>query len=285
MQVRRLFAGCATVATAVVLSITSAAPAIGGGATSATAHRTVGVVRDVHARFDANQSSNWSGYNKGLLETGAGFHAISAKWVVPAAQQKVRGQQEFSSSWIGIGGGCLDTSCTLTDSTLIQAGTEQDVASDGTASYSTWFELIPAPSISTPLAVTAGDLVSAGIVETVPGVWTITLTNVTSGRSWSQTVPYSSTYATAEWIEETPLTFGTGGAGLSSMPALGTVHFDRATVNGSNAALTPAEEMQLVSSSGAAIATPSAPDTDADGFNDCTFASACAAPTTELPAG
>jgi hypothetical protein len=253
-----------------------AAAAVAPADASAGSHgRTIGRVTGVHASANMTQSSNWSGYNKGMLETGAGFHSISGQWTVPSATQHTKGQDEFSSSWIGIGGGCLDTSCSATDSTLIQTGTEQDVAADGTPSYSTWYELIPAPSISTPLAVKPGDVVSATIAETVPEVWSITLKNVTGGTSWSTTVPYSSSYATAEWIEETPLTFGTSGAGLSSLPNLGTVHFDLATVNGANADLNSAEGMQLTDSDGSPIATPSAPDAEKDGFNDCTWSSTC----------
>lgn len=252
-----------------------AVAAVGPADASAGHGRTIGAVSGLHATAHMTQSSNWSGYNKGMLETGSGFHSISGQWTVPTATQHTRGQDEYSSSWVGIGGGCLDTSCSATDSTLIQAGTEQDVAADGTPSYSTWYELIPAPSISTPLAVKPGDVVSAAITESAPEVWTITLRNTTAGTSWSTTVPYTSTYATAEWIEETPLTFGTSGAGLSSLPNLGTVHFDLATVNGGNAALSFAEAMQLTDSNGTPIATPSAPDPEKDGFNDCTWSSTC----------
>ena len=38
------------------------------------------------------------------------------------------------------------------------------------------------------------------------------------------------------------------------------------------------QEMQLVDTNGAALATPSSPDPDTDGFNDCAYASTCAAP-------
>src|SRR4051812_11310273 len=272
MRARRAIPAFAATALALAGALASATP------TAAATHRSVGLVKGAHLGLNMTQSSNWSGYNKGVLETGTPVSSITGSWVVPAATQHTKGQDEFSSSWIGIGGGCLDTSCSATDSTLIQTGTEQDVAADGSASYSTWYELIPAPSISTPLAVKPGDLVSANIAETVPEVWSITLKNVTAGTSWSTTVPYPSSYATAEWIEETPLTFGTSGAGLSSLPNLGTVHFTGSTVNGANAALNPAEEMQLVDSNGNPIATPSAPSASKDAFNDCTWATTCGAP-------
>ena len=70
----------------------------------------------------ANQSFNWAGYVQGALEKGTTFHSIAATWVVPTASPHRAGENEYSSSWIGIGGGCLDTACTLTDATLIQAG-------------------------------------------------------------------------------------------------------------------------------------------------------------------
>ena len=37
----------------------------------------------------------------------------------------------------------------------------------------------------------------------------------------------------------------------------------------------PSEEIQLVNGSGTVLATPSAPDSDADGFDDCTYATSC----------
>jgi len=37
----------------------------------------------------------------------------------------------------------------------------------------------------------------------------ITLKDLTTGQSFSTTVPYTSTHTTAEWIEETPLLIGT----------------------------------------------------------------------------
>ena len=47
----------------------------------------------------------------------------------------------------------------------------------------------------------------------------LTLTNVTKNKTFTTTVGYSSTHATAEWIVETPLLFGTNGVGFSAMPS------------------------------------------------------------------
>src|ERR1700745_4100893 len=100
-----------------------------------------------HLGANANQSNNWFGYNQGSLEQGNKlFNSISGDWTVPTATQHASGD-EASSDWIGIGGGCIDAGCTAGDNTLIQTGTEQDV-SGGTASYSAWWELVPAPSVA-----------------------------------------------------------------------------------------------------------------------------------------
>ena len=234
--------------------------------------------------LNANQSSNWSGYNQGTLEQGGTqFHQVSAYWNVPIATQHKRGRSEYSSAWIGIGGGCVDAGCAVGDNTLIQTGTEQDVTGGkhgSTATYSAWWEIIPGPSITIDnLKVHAGDTMYADIREIVPfsNVWTITLRNVTTGVTFTQTVPYTSTHATAEWIVETPLLLGTDGVALAAMPNLSRVQFSNAKTNDGMAGLKPSEEIQLVDNN-QVIATPSAPSSTHDGFNDCTYTTSCPAP-------
>jgi hypothetical protein len=231
-------------------------------------------------RANPTQSNNWMGYNQGTLEQGGKlFNSITGDWTVPTATQHSAGQSAASSDWIGIGGGCIDAGCTATDSTLIQTGTEQDVSSSGAASYSAWWEIIPAPSLTINMTVSPGDHMHASIAEVVPNsnLWTITLTDITRNESFSQTVPYTSTHTTAEWIEETPLLIGTN-AGLSALPNLTNPGFDLGTVNGAPVKLSASEQMQLVDSSGKVIGTPSAPDSDADGFGACTWTGTCTAP-------
>jgi hypothetical protein len=256
------------------LALAAAAPATAGA--RPTAH---GQLLDVRA--NTNQSSNWFGYNQGTLEQGGTlFNSITGDWTVPAASLHGSGQDEYSSDWIGIGGGCVDAGCTVGDNTLIQTGTEQDVSASGQTSYSAWWEIIPGPSIAISMNVSPGDQMHASIAETVPdsNVWVITLQDVTRNETFTQTVPYSSTHATAEWIEETPLLLGTN-AGFAALPSLTSPDFDHATVNGRPANLAASEEMQLIDSNGNVIGTPSAPDPDNDGFNACTWATSCAAPT------
>ncbi len=230
----------------------------------------------------ASQSNNWSGYNQGTLESnGKLFSQVSGDWIVPTATAHKSGEAEYSSTWVGIGGGCVTADCLVTDGTLIQAGTEQDVNSGGPP-YSAWWELIPAPAITIDnFTVRPGDHIHASIAEAAPGseVWTITLQDLSRGETFTQTVPYSSTHATAEWIEETPVVIDSNGnVSVGPLPKLSTVTFDLAQTNGANAGLKASEEIQLVDFDGNVLATPSAPDKDTDGFNDCTYAGSCRAP-------
>jgi hypothetical protein len=232
-------------------------------------------------RAQAGKSNNWFGYNQGALANGGKlFNSIAANWTVPKAAQHTRGQAEYSSDWIGIGGGCVDSGCLLTDGTLIQTGTEQDVSSTGTASYSVWWEIVPAPSLTiSSMKIRPGDRMHASISELVPGseLWRITIRDLTRREGYSRTVPYASTHDTAEWIEETPLILGSN-AGFAALPRLTSPAFDLATVNGKPAHLRASQEIQLTDSKGKVIGTPSAPDRDLDGFNACAWAAACRAP-------
>jgi hypothetical protein len=231
-----------------------------------------------HLGFNTNTSSNWFGYQQGSVEQGGKlFSSITGNWTVPAATQHTPGQAEDSADWIGIGGGCVDSGCAAGDATLIQTGTEQDVASNGTASYDAWYELVPAPElVISGMTVAPGDQMHAAISQLATGVdvWKITLQDLTRGETYSTTVPYSSTMDTAEWIEETPLMIGTN-AGFAALPNLTNPAFNSATVNGTNPHLTTSEEMQLTDSSGNVIGTPSAPNATGDGFDECTWTTTC----------
>ncbi|MHB8680546.1 MAG: G1 family glutamic endopeptidase [Acidimicrobiales bacterium] len=283
MSLRRRAVVASIVPVAAALGLTVSLASVGpvaAGALAGPHNRTIAVVA-------AGKSNNWSGYNQGVGEKGTLFKSVSGEWIVPRASYRAGGPTtENSATWVGIGGGCIEASCSLTDPTsLIQAGTEQDVSQNGTTSYSAWWEIVPVPSITvSSVTVHAGDLVQVSITQTVPEVWLISLQDVSDSQGFTQTVPYPSTMLTAEWIEESPVVVGTQGAGLASLPNLTPVHFDAATVNGNNAQLTSAEQIQMTDASGNVIATPSSPDaTNDDGFDDCAYATSCAAPSTELP--
>jgi Peptidase A4 family len=269
---RTRLAGAAALAMTV-----SALTAGAAGASPLTAHgQLLHLAPGLHV--NANQSNNWFGYNQGSLEQGGKlFNSISGSWTVPTATQHTSGQAEASSDWIGIGGGCVDAGCTATDSTLIQTGTEQDVSSTGAATYSAWYELVPAPSLTiSSLTVHPGDQMSASVSQVATGadVWNISIKDVTTGQSYSATLPYPSTMSTAEWIEETPLEIGTN-AGFAALPNLTKTPFTSGTVNGAPVKLTSSEAMNLIDSSGNVIGAPSAPNAAGSGFDACAWASSC----------
>ncbi len=263
---------------AVAVAMTASAVTAGAaGAAQLTSHgQLLHLAPGLH--LNANQSNNWFGYNQGSLEQGGKlFNSISGSWTVPTATQHTSGQAEASSDWIGIGGGCVDAGCTATDSTLIQTGTEQDVSSTGAATYSAWYELVPAPSLTiSSMTVHPGDQMSASISQAAAGadVWSISIKDVTTGQSYSTTLPYTSTMSTAEWIEETPLEIGTN-AGFAALPNLTKTPFTSGTVDGAAVKLAPSEAMNLVDASGNVIGAPSSPNATGDGFDACAWASSC----------
>lgn len=277
----RFFSGLAAVvalAAAGALSSATAGAAPGTGARSRPAPTAHGQL--IHP-FAKNSSNNWFGYQQGVLEKNDTlFHSITGSWKVPKATQHKKGQAEYAADWIGIGGGCDNAKCTVTDNTLIQDGTEENVSKKGKASYSAWWEIIPEPSTTIKMKVAPGDRMESSIVETPKDSenWKIILRDVTRHEKFTKTVHYSSSYATAEWIEETPLIVGSN-AGLAPLPNLTTPAFDHATVNGGPAKLKRSQRIYLVNSNGKVIGAPSAPDRDRDGFNACAWAKSCKAPS------
>ncbi len=193
-------------------------------------------------------SSNWSGY----AITGSTYHSITGSWVVPTVQPS-RGDT-YSSNWIGIDG--------FNNSDLIQTGTEQDASSSGT-SYGAWWEILPAAE--TPISsmtVHPGDHMSASIVDNNNGTWTITISDTTTGQSFTTTQSYSGPAQSAEWIEEAP----TVGGRVATLANYGESTFDPGTVNGGNPALV-ANDGGVMIQRNKQVSTPSLPDSDTDGFN------------------
>lgn len=116
----------------------------------------------------------------------------------------------------------------------------------------------------------------ASVTEVVGNsdLWTITLKDVTRNESLSQTVPYPSTHATAEWIEETPLQIGTS-PGFAALPNLSNPTFTSATVNGASANLQASEALDLVDSNNKVIGSVSGPNAAHNGFDACTWTASC----------
>jgi hypothetical protein len=227
------------------------------------------------AQHNADQDSlNWSGY-AAIPATGHRVTQVSSSWTVPSAGIVPPG---FSSTWAGIGG--------YNTGDLIQAGTTQDTL-DG---YYAWYEMLP--DTETPIegcngdaacTVNPGDAVSTDIHSLGGNQWSISLSN--AGKwTWSTTVSYTSTFSSAEWIEEAPTLL----VAQTTMAQLGTVRLDqsRFTLDGAN----PATGSSTIAQGGPVSirlslaglvteATPSSLDAQGDGFNVCTYTSSCPPPS------
>ena len=192
-------------------------------------------------------SSNWSGY----AITGS-FTAVTGSWTVQTANPTKK--QTFSSQWIGIDG--------FNNSNLIQTGTESDYY-QGSAHYAAWWEILPAAETVIPsITVRPGDVMSASVTKGSGSSWTITITDTTTGASFTTVQTYTGPGTSAEWVEEAP----TVGGHIATLANYGFTTFDPGTANGANPGLTTADSGVMVQNH-KQVSTPSDPDSDTDGFN------------------
>jgi hypothetical protein len=93
--------------------------------------------------------------------------------------------------------------------TVEQIGTDSD-CQNGKPVYYAWFEFYPHQSVSIDnLPVSPGDVISAEVKSRGKGMFTVTLTNVTTGKYFigSAKMP-SAAQSSAEWIAEAPYSGG-----------------------------------------------------------------------------
>jgi len=188
------------------------------------------------------QSTNWAGY----VSTGGNFTTISGTWIASTPTPTSTTVESADGTWIGIGG--------ITTSDLIQIGTQNTISPSGVITTSAFYELLPAHAIGIPsVAVRPGDTISASIAQTSTNEWTLSLSNVSTGRSFSTSLSYVSSLSSAEWIQENP---SYAGGGLVLLDNFGTVVFSNATttVNGTtmSAAASNASPITLIGQGGAA---------------------------------
>lgn len=154
-------------------------------------------------------SSNWSGY----AASGGKFTSVTGTWIVPTVTGGIAGAD---ATWVGIGG--IDTR------DLIQAGTQATV-NGGDVEYEAWIEMLPASSRPVSLSVNPGDSVTVTLTQKSAVDWTILMKNNTTGGRYSTTVQYTSSNASAEWVQEAP----SAGRGTIPLDDFGTLQFTDAT--------------------------------------------------------
>jgi hypothetical protein len=102
------------------------------------------------------------------------------------------------AAWIGLGG------YRESSQSLEQVGTDVDCGASGHASYSAWYELVPAYSKTISMRVHPGDRMAATLTVR-GGRVSIALQNVTTGTHFARTTGMSAPDVTsAEWIVEAP---------------------------------------------------------------------------------
>jgi len=274
MQIRAKLLGSA------VAVLGSASLVMAGGAASASAsasgmaaHRTPRVGRMLRAPGASARtvrgitkldSYNWSGYAQSTKTDGT-FTAVKDYWTVPTVTTKAGDQ--YSSDWVGIDG--------FSNQTLVQDGTEADNI-NGTVKYDAWTEILPASEVVIPgLVISPGNSMEGLVEETKPGTWKMTVFDLTTGKSGGRTVKYSSPGLSVEVIHERPEV----GGGLANLATTTNVTFDPGSLSTAPPG-TPTwkpllkvvtgatlNEIFMLNNPGTAIiASPSAPDSDSDGF-------------------
>ena len=157
-----------------------------------TAPRVIGNVT-------VEDSTNWSGY----AVEGSSFTKALGSWTVPTVNCS-KTPNTYSSFWVGIDG--------WTSSTVEQTGTDSD-CNGSSPSYYAWYEFYPAASILiSSVPVSPGNHISATVTYNSGSSFTITLTNESTGKSYSKTGSVSGAARTsAEWIAEAPCCTRRGG--------------------------------------------------------------------------
>jgi hypothetical protein len=211
-------------------------------------------------------SENWSGY----AVTGSAFTVAKGSWTVPTVTCS-KTPSTYSSFWVGIDG--------YSSSTVEQTGTDSD-CSGSSPRYYAWYEFYPAGSILiSSVPVSPGNKMSASVTYS-GSEFTIKITNVTTGKTFSKSSRVSGAQRTsAEWIAEAPCCTGSGG--ILPLADFGTVDFgsDYTGVSGTNDATDGAISgaistfgssvfsITMVSSGGTNEAVPSALTADGTSFD------------------
>jgi hypothetical protein len=157
------------------------------------------------------ESTNWSGY----AVEGTSFTKALGSWTVPTVNCS-KTPNTYSSFWVGIDG--------WTSSTVEQTGTDSDC--DGSSpSYYAWYEFYPAGSVLiSSVPVSPGNHISASVTWNSGSSFTTTITNETTGKSFSKTGSVSgAARSSAEWIAEAPCCTRRGG--ILPLSDFGTVDF------------------------------------------------------------
>ncbi len=147
----------------------------------------------------AADSYNWSGYMQATGKRTHTYTGVTTTFVVTTVNTGIPGDQ-YSADWVGIGG--------FETNKLVQAGVEEDNIG-GRALYQAWTEVLPQSESPLALTVSPGNTVVVTVREIAnkknrDKQWSMTVDDVTTGRSAGLTVKYKIAASSAEAIHERP---------------------------------------------------------------------------------
>ncbi len=189
-----------------------------------------------------DQSGNWSGY---IVGNGP-YSAATGTFTVPSLNPGDSASSAFAE-WVGIDG--------FDNTSLIQAGIGEQVDPYNTSlvEITPWWEILPAPETPiTTLSISAGDQVTVTIDQVSSSVWSISLTDDTTGARFTTDQTYTGPATSAEWIVEAPSTVNGSQTPLAAYSP--DVTFTDLGISGAETALAEAIMVQ----NGTTVSDPSA---------------------------
>jgi hypothetical protein len=175
-------------------------------------------------RVKDSTSSNWSGYavETSLVSPQSGAVSdVKGSWIIPSVSGVVT-PNAYSAFWIGIDG--------YSSNSVEQIGTSSDTSS-GTARYYAWYEMYPKYPVTIRMTIHVGDNVSAEVQYTGNNRFKLSITDVTTGASFSTTQTLrNARRSSAEWVAEAP----SSRSGVLPLADFGTAYFSncQATLKG-----------------------------------------------------
>ncbi len=170
-----------------------------------------------NVKIRAGTSANWSGYaaESSISSPTTGFvQSVKSNWTVPTLTCDPS-QNTYVAIWVGIDG--------YSDGTVEQTGTEQECVNGMQQNYA-WYELYPKPSFRiTGITVHAGDSVTASVTYIGNNKFTLSISDLTTGQSFSKTFKSHAQRQSAEWIAEAPFS-----GGILPLANFGTINFSNA---------------------------------------------------------
>jgi len=150
----------------------------------------------------AETSSNWCG---AAQTTTGSFKSVVGTWTIPSISLRsgqTNSDEPSIAQWVGIDG--------YSDQSLIQGGTLTQIQSNGDQETIAWTEMLPASLKSVSLTVSTGNQITTNVTKTSTTSGTITIHNLSTGKSIVGTVSGGTAIAgsSAEWILEDVMSGG-----------------------------------------------------------------------------